>query len=75
MQMIGDVEMRIGLPARRAKASLDDFLAEAVEDQQTLLQHGLHALEIHPLVEDEDAGDHHQVVRYFHMQPGRIDVG
>jgi hypothetical protein len=49
-------------------------LPEAVELQKTVLKYSFKAFDVKGFVEGKDSGDHHQVGRVFHAQPGSIYV-
>jgi hypothetical protein len=47
--------------------------AKAIKRQQTRLKRLVAAFDINWSIEQRNAGDHHQIGRIVHMQPGAVD--
>ena len=76
LQVPPEVELRVGLPGRQADAGEggDDPAPESPEAQEPLLDELAQPGHRDGGVQHQHAGDHHEVHRIVHPEPGRVDV-
>jgi len=71
--VLGEVEVLVLHPARPSPVR-HHLLAEAWKDHQTRRKDRAQALEVHRLIQRQDAVDYHQVRRLVHPQPRMVDA-
>ena len=75
-QVVVEGEVGIRLPGGHPQAGhgRDDTAGEPAKPQQPPLEQRPDPIDGDRCVEDEDAGDHHEVRRVVHPEPGCVDV-